>query len=99
MSMFNQVINGFSSDDTHTYLEVFCAVLVVYLIWMMYFTGFDARHWMGRKRAWAWAVLHMPLHFAIMLLLQGIVVSPRLPIGLVPSRRNETERRQIRGLQ
>lgn len=58
-----------------TYVEVFCAVFVVYLIWMMYFTGFDARHWMGRRRIWAWTVLHMPLHFVTMLLNQGMVVS------------------------
>lgn len=50
---------------------VIAAVLLLYLIWMLYFDQLDEEGKMGTIRQQIWALLHFPLHCAIVLMVEG----------------------------
>lgn len=50
---------------------VVTAVLLLYLIWMLYFDQLDEEGKMGTIRQQIWALLHFPLHCAIVLTVEG----------------------------
>lgn len=47
------------------------AVLLLYLLWMLYFDQLDEEAKMGTIRQQIWALLHFPLHCAIVLTVEG----------------------------
>ncbi|KAK5056738.1 hypothetical protein LTR84_012270 [Exophiala bonariae] len=51
--------------------SVIAAVLLLYLIWMLYFDQLDEEGKMGTIRQQIWALLHFPLHSAIVLMVEG----------------------------
>ncbi|EJT97450.1 hypothetical protein DACRYDRAFT_97231 [Dacryopinax primogenitus] len=68
---FSFVISGFgfSSDQ---YLQCVCALIVLFASWHFLFHGFPAERPLKRKSGALWLILHLPLHFVMLLLLSGM---------------------------
>ncbi|KZO92556.1 hypothetical protein CALVIDRAFT_302716 [Calocera viscosa TUFC12733] len=69
---FSFVISGFGFTNT-AYLQCFCALIIVFGAWHFMFHGFSAETFRLKRRSGAlWLILHLPLHFSILLLFAGI---------------------------
>ncbi|KAM3416618.1 Uncharacterized protein BST61_g8209 [Cercospora zeina] len=51
--------------------SIFCAVLILYLLYMIYF-DFQNEEYFGPIRTQIWSTLHFPLHLALVLAVEGI---------------------------
>lgn len=72
---FNRAIGGFSRNNISVYVQVFCAILIVYLIFDFAFAGFEPEKAMSRKRMTTSIMLHFPLHWCLLFLLAAMSVS------------------------
>jgi len=71
---FNRAIEGLSSSDGPTYLQVFLTIAIMYLTWSLLFARFNKKDPVGQRQAKAWELIHFPLHFGLLLLLGAMVV-------------------------
>ncbi|PNS16165.1 hypothetical protein CAC42_1928 [Sphaceloma murrayae] len=60
-------IFGFTSS---TIANIFCCVLIIYFLYMLYFDPLSHQHF-GSIRQQIWSLLHYPLHLALLLTLSG----------------------------
>ncbi|KPI37052.1 uncharacterized protein AB675_3696 [Cyphellophora attinorum] len=67
---FSRIISKNSLLSSETIGLVACAILLIYLIWILYFDQIEV-HVLGRIRQQIWTFLHFPLHLAILLTVQG----------------------------
>jgi low temperature requirement protein LtrA len=67
---FSRIISRNSLLSSETIGLVSCAILLIYLIWILYFDQIEV-HVLGRIRQQVWTILHFPLHLAILLTVQG----------------------------
>ncbi|KEF51448.1 uncharacterized protein A1O9_12365 [Exophiala aquamarina CBS 119918] len=65
------IIKANKSTSANDIGAVIAAVLLLYLIWMLYFDQLDEEGKMGTIRQQIWALLHFPLHCAIALTVEG----------------------------
>lgn len=65
------IIKANKSTSANDIGAVITAVLLLYLIWMLYFDQLDEEGKMGTIRQQIWALLHFPLHCAIVLTVEG----------------------------
>lgn len=72
---FNSAITGLSVGNVDTYLQVFLAIGIYYMIWAFMFSRFRREDRIGGRRAYLWEIVHFPLHFGLLLLLAATVVS------------------------
>ncbi|KAL1410532.1 hypothetical protein Q8F55_004545 [Vanrija albida] len=72
---FGKAVDGLDIKDPSVYAQVFLVILVVYNVWSFLFSVFNQNDTINpRKTAW-WEIIHVPLHFSILLLLAAMVVS------------------------
>ncbi|KZT53864.1 hypothetical protein CALCODRAFT_557294 [Calocera cornea HHB12733] len=64
-------VKGFGVGN-NVYGQAVCVLVIVWCIWHFLFQGFTAEIRMGRKRGILWLLLHLPLHFTLLLLLAGM---------------------------
>jgi len=65
------IVKANKSTGANDIGDVIAAVLLLYLIWMLYFDQLDEEGKMGTIRQQIWALLHFPLHCAIVLMVEG----------------------------
>ncbi|KZO92558.1 hypothetical protein CALVIDRAFT_601376 [Calocera viscosa TUFC12733] len=64
-------VKGFGVGN-NVYGQAVCVLVIVWCAWHFLFHGFNAEIRMGRKRGILWLILHLPLHFVLLLLLAGM---------------------------
>ncbi|KZO92555.1 hypothetical protein CALVIDRAFT_540830 [Calocera viscosa TUFC12733] len=68
---FSFVISGFGFSNDQ-YAQCFCALIIIFASWHFLFHGFPSERPLKRKSGALWLVLHLPLHFIMLLLLSGM---------------------------
>ncbi|CAO2653769.1 Nn.00g031800.m01.CDS01 [Neocucurbitaria sp. VM-36] len=64
------ITKGQSSNNSKEIGTVAAAVVILYLLWMLYFDQFSSDRF-GTLRQQMWSILHYPLHMAILLCVEG----------------------------
>lgn len=75
LKTFNIAFTGFSADDHNVFIAAFCVVVSIFIVFLFAFSDFTTARWIGQKNTFVWIFLHFPLHFLLLLLLNGLVVS------------------------
>lgn len=70
-----QTALGGLAESSSTYALVFLCIGIMYNIWVFLFAHFAIDDAVDSKGIWAWEVVHIPLHFVMLLLLFGLSVS------------------------
>ncbi|KAL1412100.1 hypothetical protein Q8F55_003099 [Vanrija albida] len=64
-----QTALGGLAESSSTYALVFLCIGIMYTIWVFLFAHFAVDDAVDSKGIWAWEVIHIPLHFVMLLLL------------------------------
>ncbi|KZT53868.1 hypothetical protein CALCODRAFT_511148 [Calocera cornea HHB12733] len=68
---FSFVISGFGFSNDQ-YVQCFCALVIIFAAWHFLFHGFPSERPLKRKSGALWLILHLPLHFVMLMLLSGM---------------------------
>ena len=66
---------GLLSEGLGPSITLMIAIAIIYFLYLFLFGRFHSDDTVKQKRAIAWQTLHLPLHFALLLLLAAMVVS------------------------
>ncbi len=83
LSKIFQNVNSVASDDVGVLVS---SVLLIYFIWILYFDQIDHDRF-GTIRQQIWALIHFPLHVALVLTATGIATM--IPINIIIGLSNE----------